>query len=71
MVYLQWKRCADTLFFTGPVIKMTDITMRGGEGEVDTISEGGNRSKNTPIVNYILTFCVSILFNSTPKKKTS
>ena len=47
---------------------MTDSTMRGGEGEVDNISEGGNRSENTPIVNSILTFCVSILFHSTQKK---
>ena len=42
--------------------------MIGGDGEVDTISEGGNRSENNPIVNYILTLCVSILFISTQKK---
>ena len=47
---------------------MTDNTVIGGDGEVDTISERGNRSENTPIVNSILTFCVSILFNSIQEK---
>ena len=47
---------------------MADNTAKGGDGEVDTISEGGNRSENNPIVNSILTFCVSILLNSTQKK---